>query len=975
MFIHLIFKLTASKKLFTRVLFPLFSILFCLDAFPYTVNGQIWRDSVTGIDFQLIDRNSGTSYTEASIFRQGALDCGTPKNCVIPATVTYNGNVYPVTDILSASFQYKTIESVTLPDSLISIGNFAFRGNNLTSVTIPDSVTTIGNNAFDANSNLTSLILGSSVQVIPQEAFKGASLTSVTIPNNVTSIETGAFRDNNQLTSLTIGNSVTSIGQLAFYQNDLRSVTIPDSVTTIDVNAFNGNPNLTNLILGSSVQTIGQNAFIGGSLTSVIIPSSVTTIGTAAFQGNGLLSVIFEGNYSSNFHQQAFFTGNATLANIYAYNGTTGWSGKTFFYDGSPQKSRAVTLVAPPPGAPTGLSAVAGDGNAVISFTAGSANGGTISNYQYSIDAGSTYTALSPTVAVSPITIAPLTNGVTYSILLKAVNSGGLASTASAAVSVTPGAPAISGVQGSVQQPPPDPSIAAAVVEEQRIEQESKANNDIAKNTIIDEVSKINLRSLKEDPESQDLVDDIAAKTANLLEGISSSDNKSLYSTEEKKEALDVALDVLKFKAVSIPPAIGFIDLSSNITISPQTNLQLKKIDSNIEFVNDIAKVLIELPGDDSSVKEIGENLISNVIDIISPLVITAVNLDDETAGKNADAAVDKFLDIQETITTNVSFNSGQLYIPSSFKNPNSVLNLVTKKKNLNIVNMKQRRKRANYLDVVNLLLAEPASDANANSLRTVSALEDGSTPTVGLSTANRFNGVAGFSGVDHNEVHSDFYFGNKVIPANIVSVSYSETTVDRPFVFNEDGSLKYKMDANITATLYPAFYDVFELLQAIRSDFSSNVSVSENNVIKIRKDGASYYAKATFSPFELSESALANADAQFFIIDEVYTVIYGDGTEESLVPHFDPKLFDYLAAQDHSYQYKKKTGALVIDGRSYMPDYLVEPLESFQDQLYLGINGDGRFDMALEQTYVNQDNILDLVVYTKAGKQAFIAQ
>jgi len=28
-----------------------------------------------------------------------------------------------------------------------------------------------------------------------------------------------------------------------------------------------------------------------------------------------------------------------------------------------------------------------------------------------------------------------------------------------------------------------------------------------------------------------------------------------------------------------------------------------------------------------------------------------------------------------------------------------------------------------------------------------------------------------------------------------------------------------------------------------------------------------------------------------------------------------------------------------------------------------------------LEQTYVNQDNILDLVVYTKAGKQAFIAQ
>ena len=621
-----------------------------------------------------------------------------------------------------------------------------------------------------------------------------------------------------------------------------------------------------------------------------------------------------------------------------------------------------ITPTAPPPAAPTLLSAVAGDGIAVISFTAGSDGGVSITNYQYSVDGGSTYTALSPTVAISPVTIAPLTNGVTYSILLKAVNSSGTG-TASEAVLVTPAAP------------PPAPSAPAPTAEE-IAEEEEREETEAAQNGIIDEVSKIDLTSLGDDPDSKDLVNDIAARTANLLGGISSSAKKSLYSNSEKKEAIDLALNVLNIKTINTPPLTPNItDLSGGNTITLPTREVLKNIDSTMELITNISKVLVELPANDSSVKEIGENLISNVIDIISPLVITAVNLDDETAGKNADAAVDKFLDIQETITTNVSFNSGQLYIPSSFKNPNSVLNLVTKKKNLNIVNMKQRRKRANYLDVVNLLLAEPASDANANSLRTVSALEDGSTPTVGLSTANRFNGVAGFSGVDHNEVHSDFYFGNKVIPANIVSVSYSETTVDRPFVFNEDGSLKYKMDANTTATLYPAFYDVFELLQAIRSDFSSNVSVSENNVIKIRKDGASYYAKATFSPFELSESALANADAQFFIIDEVYTVIYGDGTEESLVPHFDPKLFDYLAAQNHSYQYKKKTGAMVIDGRSYMPDYLVEPLESFQDQLYLGINGDGRFDMALEQTYVNQDNILDLVVYTKAGKQAFIAQ
>ena len=92
-------------------------------------------------------------------------------------------------------------------------------------------------------------------------------------------------------------------------------------------------------------------------------------------------------------------------------------------------------------GAPTALSATAGNASAIISFTDPSSNGGAnISNYKYSTD-GSTYTALNPADATSPITIPGLTNGTTYSITLKAVNSAG-DSTASTAVSVTPfGAP------------------------------------------------------------------------------------------------------------------------------------------------------------------------------------------------------------------------------------------------------------------------------------------------------------------------------------------------------------------------------------------------------------------------------------------------------------------------------------------------------------------------------------------------------
>jgi len=93
--------------------------------------------------------------------------------------------------------------------------------------------------------------------------------------------------------------------------------------------------------------------------------------------------------------------------------------------------------------------ATAGNGSAEISFTAGSANGATITNYSYSLD-GTTFTALSPADASSPVTIPGLTGGTAYTIYLKAINSSG-SSSASSSVSVTPlaAAPSVSSVSGT----------------------------------------------------------------------------------------------------------------------------------------------------------------------------------------------------------------------------------------------------------------------------------------------------------------------------------------------------------------------------------------------------------------------------------------------------------------------------------------------------------------------------------------------
>jgi hypothetical protein len=55
-----------------------------------------------------------------------------------------------------AFYKYTSLTSVTIPNRVTSIGNFAFRDTNLSSVTIPDSVTSIGNNAF-RDTNLSSV--------------------------------------------------------------------------------------------------------------------------------------------------------------------------------------------------------------------------------------------------------------------------------------------------------------------------------------------------------------------------------------------------------------------------------------------------------------------------------------------------------------------------------------------------------------------------------------------------------------------------------------------------------------------------------------------------------------------------------------------------------------------------------------------------------------------------------------------------
>lgn len=303
------------------------------------------------------------------------------EECVLPTTTdgfTWTGNCdNPAAGARITSYDPTAGLGVTIPSSftyasrtfpVTAIGEGAFWNTGLTSLTIPDTVTTIGDHAFRNNPGLTSVALGNSVATIGQFAFYSDSLESLTIPASVTTIGAGAFRGN-PLPDVTFQGAAPSIARafvgglngsfgpggaagptlhflprfgadqvaggftaptwmgyntssctpvsttndgfawtgdcttggatVTGYTGPGGAVTIPASfthgghsfpVTTIGFFAFESK-GLTSVVLPSSLVWIDHRAFAGNALSSVAIPNSVTTIDEEAFARNVLTAV------------------------------------------------------------------------------------------------------------------------------------------------------------------------------------------------------------------------------------------------------------------------------------------------------------------------------------------------------------------------------------------------------------------------------------------------------------------------------------------------------------------------------------------------------------------------------------------------------------------------------------------------------------------------------------------------------------
>ena len=327
------------------------ALMISLVAFMANAQGQTFTvvtPSNHTVYFQIDNGEAEATFKTYGMPNYGSSIVGT---LIIPDSVEYDGDWYPVTSIGYEAFHHSYyIDTVVLPNTITEIKQEAFIAcSNLVSVAIPNSVTTLGWCSFASCHSLTDLTIGESVTTIGQQAFDAdTSLVSVVIPNSVVSIGSAAFSQCYSLRTMIFGSSVASIGYAAFtYCPHLDSLIFMSEIAPSYGGGFyGGTPDTLNIIIPCG--SYHSYSYWFGTQHNYTVPTVGLTMGVSSEQpqrGTAIIvkdldsnevrcdsSVVVKAmsNYGYHFHQWSngstsiqdtlFITGDSSISASFAKN-------------------------------------------------------------------------------------------------------------------------------------------------------------------------------------------------------------------------------------------------------------------------------------------------------------------------------------------------------------------------------------------------------------------------------------------------------------------------------------------------------------------------------------------------------------------------------------------------------------------------------------------------------------------------------
>ena len=214
-----------------------------------------------------------------------------------------------VTELAGAVFHGADgLKSVSLPSTLQSIGDSAFRGSGLETVALPDSLNFIGRYAYENCTALQSVEFGSGLKEIGFMAFSGCTaLTEANLPDSLEALNGYAFRNCVSLHNIHYPVNLKKAGGEDFAGcTALESVTVPEGVTELAGLVFDGANALKYVNLPSTLLSIGDSAFRHSGLVYIDLPDGVSEIGKYAFTGCKRLQKIDFGSGLKHIGYSAF---------------------------------------------------------------------------------------------------------------------------------------------------------------------------------------------------------------------------------------------------------------------------------------------------------------------------------------------------------------------------------------------------------------------------------------------------------------------------------------------------------------------------------------------------------------------------------------------------------------------------------------------------------------------------------------------